>query len=192
MMTSEERGSTLSGISSVVNVLAADSTIPMLSVKTFDIFLKCVLRLISPGISIDHINLHFYKIHFQWLSCLYQSAYTPPIQHPSHQQPNIVLAPANRRFPYVREGWIYYRRAHPSTMKVTKSVTLDVETAELATAMDNFSLYIRECLLGDLHLRHEAMRRQIVTLVKLVEHARDLGVMNQEFRTGCERMLIGR
>jgi len=77
-------------------------------------------------------------------------------------------------------------------MKVTKSVTLDVETAELATAMDNFSLYIRECLLGDLHLRHEAMRRQIVTLVKLVEHARDLGVMNQEFRTGCERMLIGR
>jgi len=77
-------------------------------------------------------------------------------------------------------------------MKVTKSVTLDVETAELATAMDNFSLYIRECLLGDLHLRHEAMRRQIKSLVKLVEHARDQGVMNSKFRTGCERMLIGR
>jgi len=77
-------------------------------------------------------------------------------------------------------------------MKVTKSVTLDVETAVLAIAMDNFSLYIRECLLGDLHIRHEAMRRQIKTLVKLLEHARDQGVMNQKFREGCERMLIGR
>jgi len=77
-------------------------------------------------------------------------------------------------------------------MKVTKSVTLDIETAELATKMDNFSLYIRECLLGDLHIRHEAMRRQIKTLVKLVEHARDQGVQNHWFREGCERMLIGR
>ena len=77
-------------------------------------------------------------------------------------------------------------------MKVTKSVTLDIETAELATSMDNFSLYIRECLMGDLHIRHEAMRRQIKTLVKLIEHARDQGVQNHWFREGCERMLIGR
>jgi len=77
-------------------------------------------------------------------------------------------------------------------MRIQKHVSLDIETAELATKMDNFSLYIRECLLGDLHIRHEAMRRQIKTLVKLVEHARDHGVMDSTFREACERMLIGR
>lgn len=72
------------------------------------------------------------------------------------------------------------------------TVSLDEETRKAAREMDNFSLYIRECLRGDLHLRHEAMRRQIKSLVKLVEHARDQGVQNHWFREGCERMLIGR
>ena len=93
-----------------------------------------------------------------------------------------MLAQPNALFPYVWEGWIYYRRASPLTMKVTKSVTLDEETARKAKAMDNFSLYIRECLVGTMHIQHEALKKQRLELLRLLKRAVELGSQDPEFK----------
>jgi len=75
-------------------------------------------------------------------------------------------------------------------MKVTKSVTLDEQTAERAGEMDNFSLYVRECLLGDLHIKYEAQKRRIAYLVRVVKLAKELGSGHPKFKHECEMMFL--
>jgi len=75
-------------------------------------------------------------------------------------------------------------------MKVTKSVTLDVETAKLAKEMDNFSLYIRQCLKGSMHIEYEQLTRQVKHLLNVIRIARDLGSQHPTFKKCLERMII--
>jgi len=75
-------------------------------------------------------------------------------------------------------------------MKVQKMVSLTPETADKAERMDNFSLYVRECLAGDLHLRHESMKRTIERMVKALTLAKEKGSQHPDFIKTCERMLI--
>jgi len=67
-------------------------------------------------------------------------------------------------------------------MKVTKSVTLDEDTAKKAKEMDNFSLYIRECLVGDLHIKHEHLKQQVAYHIETIRIARDLGSQSKQFK----------
>lgn len=71
-----------------------------------------------------------------------------------------------------------------------RTVSLDDETARKASEMDNFSLYIRECLSGDLHLKHEAMKRQIKHMASVIVIARDHGSMSPAFRKAVEGMIL--
>ena len=75
-------------------------------------------------------------------------------------------------------------------MKVQKMVSLTPETAEKAAQMDNFSEYVRECLSGELHLKHEALKRQIKHLVQTVKYAKELGSQHPRFKHACEVMLL--
>ena len=67
-------------------------------------------------------------------------------------------------------------------MKVTKSVTLDEETARKAKEMDNFSLYIRECLLGTMHIQHEALKKQRIHHLRLIKMAVEMGSQDPQFK----------
>jgi hypothetical protein len=73
---------------------------------------------------------------------------------------------------------------------VIRTVSLDAETAKRASEMDNFSLYIRECLSGHLHLQHEALKRKIKTLESVILIARDHGSMSPAFRKAVADMVI--
>lgn len=73
---------------------------------------------------------------------------------------------------------------------VIKTVSLDAETAKKASEMDNFSLYIRECLSGDLHLLHEALKRQVKHMASVIVIARDHGSMSPTFRKAIESMIL--
>ena len=75
-------------------------------------------------------------------------------------------------------------------MKVTKSVTLDEETAVRAKQMDNFSAYVRECLLGNLHLKYESKDRRIKYLLQVIKIARDEGSQSKRFRDAVEVMIL--
>jgi len=75
-------------------------------------------------------------------------------------------------------------------MKVQKMVSLTPETAEKAERMDNFSAYVRECLDGDLHLKHEALKRQVKHLVQTIKYAKELGSQHPKFKHACEVMLL--
>jgi len=67
-------------------------------------------------------------------------------------------------------------------MKVQKLISLTPETARKAAQMDNFSLYVRDCLRGTQHLKHEAWKKRIEYLEKLVCLAYDLGSQHPDFR----------
>ena len=69
-------------------------------------------------------------------------------------------------------------------------VSLTPETADIAMKMDNFSEYVRECLSGDLHLKHEALKRQIKHLVQTIKYAKELGSAHPKFKHACEVMLL--
>jgi len=75
-------------------------------------------------------------------------------------------------------------------MKVQKTISLDAETADKAEQMDNFSEYVRDCLSGNLHLKHEALKRQIKHLVQTVKYAKELGSGHPKFKHACEVMLL--
>jgi len=75
-------------------------------------------------------------------------------------------------------------------MKVTKSVTLDEITAAKAKELDNFSLYIRDCLVGDLAFKHEAFKRRIEYLISIIKIARDEGSQSKRFRDAIEVMIL--
>ena len=73
---------------------------------------------------------------------------------------------------------------------VIRTVSLDNETAEKASEMDNFSLYIRECLSGEMHIRHEAMKRQVQHLISIIRIARDLGSMHPTFKKAVAELIL--
>lgn len=75
-------------------------------------------------------------------------------------------------------------------MKVTKSVTLDEETARKAKEMDNFSLYIRECLTGKMHINHEQLKRQVKYFAETIKIARDLGSQSKQFKDRLTGMIL--
>jgi hypothetical protein len=75
-------------------------------------------------------------------------------------------------------------------MKVQKMVSLTPETAQKAENMDNFSAYVRDCLEGDLHLKHEAWKRQIKHLVQTIKYAKKYGSNHPKFKHACEVMLL--
>ena len=56
--------------------------------------------------------------------------------------------------------------------------------------MDNFSLYIRECLSGDLHLIHEALKKKIKHLESVIVIARDHGSMSPTFRKAVAELIL--
>lgn len=73
---------------------------------------------------------------------------------------------------------------------VIRTVSLDAETAKKASEMDNFSLYIRECLAGHLHLQHEALKRQVKHMASVIVIARDHGSASLAFRKAIEGMIL--
>ena len=72
---------------------------------------------------------------------------------------------------------------------VIKTVSLDVTTAEQASNMDNFSLYIRECLSGTLHIKYEAAKRLNIELLKLIKRAVEMGSQDPSFQEQAEIQL---
>ena len=66
-------------------------------------------------------------------------------------------------------------------MKVQKLVSLTPETFKKAKEMDNFSLFVRDCLRGTLRLKHEALKRRISHLEELVCLAYDQGSQYPDF-----------
>ena len=75
-------------------------------------------------------------------------------------------------------------------MKVTKSVTLDEETARKAKEMDNFSGFIRDCMTSDLAFVHEGYKRRIGYLLEVIKIARDQGSQSKAFRDAVEMMIL--
>jgi len=75
-------------------------------------------------------------------------------------------------------------------MKVQKTISLEAITADKAEQMDNFSEYVRECLSGDLHLKHEALKRRIEYLLNVIKIARDQGSQSKTFRDAVEMMIL--
>lgn len=75
-------------------------------------------------------------------------------------------------------------------MRIQKHVSLDIETAEKAEQMDNFSQYIRDCMNSDLAFKHEAFKRQIQHLLSVIKLARDLGSQSKEFRDEVEKLIL--
>ena len=73
---------------------------------------------------------------------------------------------------------------------VIRTVSLDADTAKTASEMDNFSLYIRECLSGDLHLLHEALKKKIKHLESVIIIARDHGSMSPTFRKAVAELIL--
>ncbi len=73
---------------------------------------------------------------------------------------------------------------------VIRTVSLDAETANRASEMDNFSLYIRECLSGHLHLKHEALKRKVKHLESVIIIARDHGSMSPAFRKAVSELIL--
>ena len=69
-----------------------------------------------------------------------------------------------------------------SAMRVHKSISLTVPAAERAEAMDNFSAYICECLEGDMHLRHEAIKRWRKSAIDLFELLLANAMMHENLR----------
>ena len=69
-------------------------------------------------------------------------------------------------------------------------MSLDLETAKKAEQMDNFSLYIRECLAGDLHITHEQLKRQIKYFAETIKIARDLGSQSKQFKDRITGMIL--
>tara|TARA_R100001530_G_C4256957_1_gene139409 strand:- start:221 stop:463 length:243 start_codon:yes stop_codon:yes gene_type:complete len=77
-----------------------------------------------------------------------------------------------------------------AAMKVQKTISLGPKQAEKAEQMDNFSEYVRECLDGDLHLKHEALKRQIKHLIQTIKYAKEFGSQHPKFKHACEVMLL--
>lgn len=76
------------------------------------------------------------------------------------------------------------------SMRIQKHVSLDIETAQKAEQMDNFSQYIRDCMNSDLAFKHEAFKRQIQHLLSVIKIARDLGSQSKEFRHAVEQLIL--
>ena len=66
-------------------------------------------------------------------------------------------------------------------MKVQKMVSLTPETAKKASEMDNFSLYIRDCLRGTQSLKVEQMKRRIEHLKSVIILGLERGSAHPDF-----------
>ena len=64
---------------------------------------------------------------------------------------------------------------------VIKTISLDIKTAEQASNMENFSLYIRECLSGTLHIKYEACKRLNIELLTIIKRAVEMGSQDPTF-----------
>ena len=60
-------------------------------------------------------------------------------------------------------------------------VSLPPETAKKAKEMDNFSMYIRDCLRGTQHLKLQALQRRVKHLEKVILIGLKMGSAHPDF-----------
>lgn len=68
-------------------------------------------------------------------------------------------------------------------------VSLTPETARKAAEMDNFSLYIRDCLRGTQHLKIEAMKRRVQHLKSVIVLGYERGSAHPDFISEAKDIL---
>jgi len=73
-------------------------------------------------------------------------------------------------------------------MKVQKLISMTPETYKKAQEMDNFSLFVRDCLRGTQHLKMEALRRRVKRLEEVILIGLDRGSQHREFKEFAEDM----
>jgi hypothetical protein len=71
-------------------------------------------------------------------------------------------------------------------MKVQKLISMTPETYKKAQGMDNFSLFVRDCLRGTQHLKLEAMRRRVKLLEEIILIGLDRGSQHPDFKEFAE------
>ena len=71
-------------------------------------------------------------------------------------------------------------------MKVQKLISMTPETYKKAQEMDNFSLFVRDCMDGTQHLKLEALRRRVKTLEEVILIGLDRGSQHPDFKQFAE------